>query len=157
MRAWKFPCWKNTTGLMVHIGWIMASQNTSWPSKDIYLVYTMSGSKVGFRMIFPTSNTVSPCAWCPSLPRTSWCAGVRSPWGLFTEELLFITCTVYRKTFWKFFMDYVSSTYLISINCFRMLRLMNKKDSGLFGGPESETETALFNWYRISQFLVELL
>ena len=36
-------------------------------------------------------------------------------------------------------MDYVSSTYLISINCFRMLRLMNKKDSGLFGGPESET------------------
>ena len=38
-------------------------------------------------------------------------------------------------------MDYVSSTYLISINCFRMLRLMNKKDSGLFGGPESETET----------------
>ena len=35
-------------------------------------------------------------------------------------------------------MDYVSSTYLISINCFRMLRLMNKKDSGLFGGPESE-------------------
>ena len=39
-------------------------------------------------------------------------------------------------------MDYVSSTYLISINCFRMLRLMNKKDSGLFGGPESET-TAL--------------
>ena len=40
-------------------------------------------------------------------------------------------------------MDYVSSTYLISINCFRMLRLMNKKDSGLFGGPESETETEL--------------
>ena len=37
-------------------------------------------------------------------------------------------------------MDYVSSTYLISINCFRMLRLMNKKDSGLFGGPESETK-----------------
>ena len=64
-------------------------------------------------------------------------------WGLFTEEFLFITCTVYRKTFWKFFMDYVSSTYLISINCFRMLRLMNKKDSGLFGGPESETETGI--------------
>ena len=40
-------------------------------------------------------------------------------------------------------MDYVSSTYLISINCFRMLRLMNKKDSGLFGGPESETETSI--------------
>ena len=38
-------------------------------------------------------------------------------------------------------MDYVSSTYLISINCFRMLRLMNKKDSGLFGGPESDTDT----------------
>ena len=28
-------------------------------------------------------------------------------------------------------MDYVGSAYLISINCFRMLRLMNKKDSGL--------------------------
>ena len=40
-------------------------------------------------------------------------------------------------------MDYVSSTYLISINCFRMLRLMNKKDSGLFGGPESETDTGI--------------
>ena len=40
-------------------------------------------------------------------------------------------------------MDYVSSTYLISINCFRMLRLMNKKDSGLFGGPESETEKSV--------------
>ena len=65
-------------------------------------------------------------------------------WGLFTEEFLFITCTVYRKTFWKFFMDYVSSTYLISINCFRMLRLMNKKDSGLFGGPESETYSCFF-------------
>ena len=38
-------------------------------------------------------------------------------------------------------MDYVRSTYLISINCFRMLRLMNKKDSGLFGGPELEIET----------------
>ena len=42
-------------------------------------------------------------------------------------------------------MDYVSSTYLISINCFRMLRLMNKKDSDLFGGPESETETVTQN------------
>ena len=27
-----------------------------------------------------------------------------------------------------------------------MLRLMNKKDSGLFGGPESETETILYNF-----------
>ena len=141
MRAWKFPCWKNTTGLMVHIGWIMASQNTSWPSKDIYLVYTMSGSKVGFRMIFPTSNTVSPCARCPSLPRTSWCAGVRSPLRLIHGRILIYYMYSLSKTFWKFFMDYVSSTYLISINCFRMLRLMNKKDSGLFGGPELETET----------------
>ena len=41
-------------------------------------------------------------------------------------------------------MDYVRSTYLISINCFRMLRLMNKKDSDLFGGPESETETETY-------------
>ena len=40
-------------------------------------------------------------------------------------------------------MDYVGSAYLISVNCFRMLRLMNKKDSGLFGGPELETETEL--------------
>ena len=42
-------------------------------------------------------------------------------------------------------MDYVSSTYLISINCFRMLRLMNKKDSGLFGEPDLETKNNFEN------------
>ena len=48
-------------------------------------------------------------------------------------------------------MDYVSSTYLISINCFRMLRLMNKKDSGLFGGPESETVVQIHNFRSIKR------
>ena len=37
-----------------------ASQNSS--RKDIYLAYTMSGSKVGFSNISNECNTVSPCA-----------------------------------------------------------------------------------------------
>ena len=40
------------------------------------------------------------------------------------------------KAFWTIF---IKCTYKL----FRMLRLMNKKDSGLFGGPESETITQL--------------
>ena len=39
-----------------------ALQNLSRAAKDIYLVYTMCGSKVGFSNISNKCNTVSPCA-----------------------------------------------------------------------------------------------
>ena len=136
--AWNFPCWKNTTRLMVKImprkirldhqktfTWF-----TQWVVPKLVLEWYFQQA-----IQSPHVHGVLACLEHRDVLVSE------AHWGLFTEEFLFITCTVYRKTFWKFFMDYVSSTYLISINCFRMLRLMNKKDSGLFGGPESETET----------------
>ena len=54
-------------------------------------------------VIFPTSNTVSSCAWCPSLPRTSWCAGVRSPLRLIHGRILIYYMYSLSKNFLKIF------------------------------------------------------
>ena len=66
----------------------MALQNLSRPSKDIYLVYIMSGSKVGFRIktYFQQATKTPP-------------PGSQKPrCGLSAEDFYFVICTVYLKT-----------------------------------------------------------